>query len=246
MINTKNNERQDRELAKFLKNGIDVTVMGMAFLLVSTFFGSSPLAQAVGDGLRTAGWTALGLGLLILGVYVVLLMLDIDFLFKRTTATPSQAPAQTPAGVPTVTTPVSSWGPAAFAAIEWHRFEALCEALFAQAGFETRTQSHGAGGGLNIWLHSRHSKGLMSIVQCKHWQGKPVGVKEMRKFYDVMRSHELQRGIYATTSTFTEDALQFAKNKYINAMDGNKLLALIATRTPEQQQALLAVANEGD
>lgn len=242
MIKTKNNERQKSELAKFLKNGIDVTVMGMAFLLVSVFLGSSPLAQAVADGLRTAGWTALGLGLLMLGIYVVLLKLDIDFLFKRTTT----APAQAPQGVPSVTTPVSSWSPAAFAAIEWHRFEALCEALFAQAGFETRTQSHGAGGGLNIWLHSRHSKGLMSIVQCKHWQGKPVGVKEMRKFYDVMRSHELQRGIYATTSTFTEDALQFAKNKYINAMDGNKLLALIATRTPEQQQALLAVANESD
>lgn len=243
MINTKNNERQDRELAKFLKHGIDVTVMGIAFLLVSTFFGSSPLTQAVGDGLRTAGWSALGLGLLMLGVYVVLLMLDIDFLFKSTTTTP---PPQAPEGVPTVTTPVSSWGPTAFAAIEWQRFEALCEALFAQAGFETRTQSHGADGGLDIWLHSRHTQWLMSIVQCKHWQGKPVGVKEIRRLYDVMRSHELQRGIYATTSTFTEDALQFAQKKYINAMDGNKLLALIATRTPEQQQALLAVANESD
>ena len=42
------------------------------------------------------------------------------------------------------------------------------------------------------------------------------------------------------------DAQQFAKDNGINAMDGPALLALIAKRTPEQQQALLTVAHEGE
>lgn len=140
----------------------------------------------------------------------------------------------------------TGWSPAVFAAIEWRRFEAVCEALFAQAGFQTRSQSHGADGGVDIWLHSANAPGPVSVVQCKHWQGKPVGVKEMREFFGVMSSHQLKRGTYATTSTYTADAQQFAKTNAIHTLDGPALLALIAKRTPEQQRALLAVAFEGE
>ena len=150
---------------------------------------------------------------------------------------PEQAPAH-----PLLTT----WSPDVFAAIEWRRFEAVCETLFAQSGFETQSQSHGADGGVDIWLHSRNAEGPVAVVQCKHWQGKPVGAKEMREFFGVMASHQLKRGTYATTSSYTPDAQQFAKANGINALDGAGLLKLIATRTPEQQQALLQVAFEGD
>ena len=74
----------------------------------------------------------------------------------------------------------------------------------------------------------------------------PTDVKEMREFFGVMASHQLKRGTYATTSSYTPDAQQFAKANGINALDGAGLLKLIATRTPEQQQALLQVAFEGD
>lgn len=138
------------------------------------------------------------------------------------------------------------WTPEVFAAIEWRRFEAVVEALFGQAGFETRSQSHGADGGVDIWLHSKNAEGPVSVVQCKHWQGKPVGVKEMREFFGVMASHGLKRGTYATTSRYTPDALVFAKANGINAQDGDGLLKLIAQRTPEQQARLLDVAYEGE
>ena len=136
--------------------------------------------------------------------------------------------------------------PAVFAAIEWRRFEAVCEMLFGQAGFETRSQTHGADGGVDIWLYSRHAEGAAAIVQCKHWQGTPVGVKEVREFFGVMASHKLQRGTFATSSVYTADAQKFAKDNGISALDGAGLVKLIGSRTPEQQQALLAVAYEGD
>jgi restriction system protein len=144
--------------------------------------------------------------------------------------------------------PVKSqqWNAAVFAAIEWRRFEAVCETLFMQAGFKTQSQSHGADGGVDIWLHSSNAQGPVAVVQCKHWNGKTVGVKEMREFFGVMASHHLKRGTYATTSTYTVDAKKFAKENGINALDGAALLSLIAKRTPEQQQALLAVAHEGE
>jgi restriction system protein len=133
-----------------------------------------------------------------------------------------------------------------FASIEWRRFEAVCEALFAQVGFETQAQSHGADGGGDIWLHSRKAEGPVAVVQCKHWKGNPVGVKELREFLGVMASHRLKRGTYATTSTYTADAQAFAKANGINALDGAGLLALIGTRTTKQQSALLDIAFEGD
>jgi len=121
----------------------------------------------------------------------------------------------------------------------------VCERLFAQGGFETRAQSHGPDGGVDIWLHSKNADGPAAIVQCKHWT-KAVGVKEMREFFGVMASHQLKRGTFATTSTFTPDALRFAKANGINAMGPERLLALIARRTPQQQNELLDVAYEGE
>lgn len=61
-----------------------------------------------------------------------------------------------------------------------------------------------------------------------------------------MAAHKVARGTYVTSSTFTADALAFAKADGINAQDGAGLLRLIRQRTPEQQAALLAVAFEGE
>ena len=141
--------------------------------------------------------------------------------------------------------PQRAWSPQVFEDIEWRRFEALCETLFGQAGVRTESQSHGADGGVDIWLYSAHSPKPM-IVQCKHWRRKPVGVQQMREFFGVLKANDLQYGTCATSSTFTDDALIFAKENGINAQDRSGLLRLIGTRTAEQQQALLTVAYEGE
>ena len=141
----------------------------------------------------------------------------------------------------------TAWSAEVFEAIEWRRFEAVIEALFAQAGFETKAQSHGADGGVDVWLYSKAVPGeAISLVQCKHWQGKRVGVDKIRELRGVMASHNVRRGQFATTSSFTEDAQVFARGNQINLLDVTALLDLIAKRTPEQQQALLNVALQGE
>ena len=140
-----------------------------------------------------------------------------------------------------------TWNAAILNTIEWRRFEAVVEALFAQAGFETKTQSHGADEGIDIWLYSRHDPGApVSIVQCKHWQGRRVGVDKVRELRGVMAAKGVGRGQFATTSAFTDDAVEFATGNGINLLDVQSLLALIATRTEDQQDALLSVALEGE
>lgn len=59
-----------------------------------------------------------------------------------------------------------------------------------------------------------------------------------------MAARHVTRGQFATTSTFTPEAIAFGEANGIKLHDMASLLALIATRTPQQQQALLDVALE--
>jgi restriction system protein len=263
MARSRSTKRQGRTLNTLQDKGITVCAIGVGMLLIPFFAGGSPVLAAITGGLRPIGWLTLAAGAALLGLhrFVKGKQAPSGVPLQPTTRTPQpkelevlrdvrddtvakpRATAQPASKGPVAAT---SWSLAVFAAIEWRRFEAVCEKLFALAGFETQSQSHGADGGVDIWLHSRNAAGPVAVVQCKHWQGKAVGVKEVREFLGVMASNKLQRGTYATTSTYTADALQFARDNGINALDGKGLLALIAKRTPEQQQALLAVAYEGE
>lgn len=254
-----------RNQRPFLDKGMAALTIGACFFLTFLMLSGHPRLGGLAAALLTPAWLATGFGVLLVGIHYVL---------QEKTGEAKQPPPKISAPPPlrnahAKTAParqdrtmrsaapaatqaephraaMTAWSPEVFKAIEWRRFEAVCEALFAEAGFEARTQSHGPDGGVDVWLHSRHAQGPVAVVQCKHWLSKPVGVKEVREFFGVMASHQLQRGTYATSSTFTTDASAFAKRNGIHALDGAGLLKLIATRTPEQQQALLAVAFEGD
>lgn len=125
------------------------------------------------------------------------------------------------------------------------QFDAVCETLFAQSGLETRAQSHGAAGGVTLWLHSRNAQqgkdSPVAVALCKLWPGQPLLVRDIHPLLTLMTARGLKRATYATGSSFTENASEFAKNNGINALDRFGLLKLIATRTPAQQQALMAL-----
>ena len=143
--------------------------------------------------------------------------------------------------------PPETWCADVFDLIEWRRFEHLVEALFAQAGFETRSQPCGADGGVDIWLHSKNRSGAaVSIVQCKHWTVWKIGVKAIRELRGVMAAHGIARGQFVTTSGYTAEAREFARDNGIALHDTRSLLELIASRDAEQQRALLRVAFYGE
>ena len=236
---------------------------GAIFVIVPLAFRASPFGKAVSAILP------LGFIVLVIGAFLL-------FLGRHRRAGPARAAAY-PEYVPTLLTRLdvpeedlvaaeferagedakatwrrrpgrpSSWGPAVFHVIEWRRFEALVEALFQQAGMETRSRSHGADGGVDIWLYSTQQPGTpVGLVQCKHGWSRPVGVDKIRELRGVMAAKQVGRGVFATTSTFTADAVQFGRDNGIDLLDVDRLLALIAKRTPHEQRALLDVALEGD
>jgi len=139
----------------------------------------------------------------------------------------------------------AGWSPRVLAQIDWRRFEALCTAFFKQAGFSTSTQSQGGDAGVDIWVQSRHMP-EPRIVRCRHWEGQPVTVKELRDFLGVMSAQGLAHGTYVTSSTFVPEAMEFAKANGIQTQDGTALLKLVSHRSQEQQDVLLAIARGQD
>lgn len=137
------------------------------------------------------------------------------------------------------------WSLEVFKAIDAKRFAAVCETWFSWAGFDTRLESHRTDEGVDIWLHAPKVPGPVAIVRCRHWLDKPVGLQEMKEFMQVMASFKSVHGTYTTTSTYTPEALQFAKENGIDAVDGRGLLRRFQTRTRQRQQALLAIAING-
>lgn len=266
MTKSRSYKRKTRALNTLQEKGMGLCALGLGMLILPFFLGKSPLLASLVGALRPIGGLALTGGLVLLGLHHITRakVEQANTLPQLTPHAPTATgrkgqrdirddiphaprnPREREAPAASMRQAATSWSPTVFASIEWRRFEAVCEKLFGQAGFETKSQSHGADGGVDIWLHSRNAEGPVAVVQCKHWQGKAVGVKELREFFGVMASHKLTRGTYATTSTYTADAQQFANNNGINALDGKGLLALIAKRTPEQQQELLNVAYEGE
>ena len=272
--NERMTRQQRRARAKLQESGFSAIALGVAFLLAPAFL-TSPMAHAVAVGLRTPGWLAILAGAVLLGLHKLTAPTDGDSaprsgrgirqagsrqepdlaglsggpMVEDAPAARDYAAAKTAAAIATDEPPVAptKWTAEVFDAIEWRRFEAVCEWLFRQAGFETKTQSHGADGGIDIWLYSKnYPDGPVSVVQCKCWSTKPVKVAEVRALLGSMTDKKVKRGIFATTSMFTADAQQLAKDNSIQLLDRKGLVELILSRTPEQQAELLAVATKGE
>ncbi len=137
------------------------------------------------------------------------------------------------------------WSLDVFASIDAQRFADVCETWFSWAGFDTRHECHRTPEGIDIWLRTPRQAGPVAIVRCKHVQDKPVGLQDLRDFLVVVSTCKDAHGTFTTTSTYTPQALQFAKDNGIEVVDGRGLLHRIMTRTRRSQQALLAVAYHG-
>lgn len=233
----------------FLDRIFTVLVLTALLWVASEFMQGRPHLASAGAGLRSVLWLPLTIGVGLLGLHFVfraLAALSSNTDSARNSFDDRRDPQYTETDAQTGPFKEVRWSSNVFAAIEWRRFEAIVETLFSQEGYETRSQLHGADGGVDIWLYSNKPNDPVSVVQCKHWQGNPVTVKELREFLGVMVSHGIKRGTFATSSRYTADAVAFAKANGITAQNGNDLLRLIAQRSPEQQARLLEVAYEGE
>ncbi|MHA1972501.1 MAG: restriction endonuclease [Candidatus Hodarchaeales archaeon] len=66
------------------------------------------------------------------------------------------------------------------------------------------------------------------IVQCKFYDTAPVSSPDIQKFAGALTIHGAERGIFFTSSTFTREAIDIAKDNPITLIDGEKLAELCA------------------
>ncbi len=169
-------------------------------------------------------------------------------------AEPTDAPpASVAAAGPEITVETAAspaplqWSPGLLRALEWRRFEALCEEIFKQDGYVTKSAPRGDGGGAYLWLHSRLDlQQAVRIVECRNWSGEPVGVAAVREFLGAMVDAGLKSGALMSCGAFTAEAEGLARRHGIMAVSGPDLLALVSKRSEALQRELLAVATQGD
>jgi restriction system protein len=238
-------------------------VAGVALLVVPRVLPDSFLGRLIGQGGEVPGAIAIALAVILVGLYAFLRSRRKPMLGYRADST-SWAPPETltrnepgfaDAYVPSSTVrtrriapeekrqrqPSAAWNHRVLEEIGGRRFQAMCEQLFAQGGFQSTAEPLGGEGGVVLSLQAKSSPGLAGLVHCRHAR-KAVGIHDLNEFFGVMAERKQKRGVFVTNATFTPEARQFAREHGINAMDRDRLLELIAKRTPSQQQALLDIA----
>lgn len=130
--------------------------------------------------------------------------------------------------------------------IEWKKFEELSTAYYQEKGIRAEATSLGADGGIDIKLYQDHTGYPTTIVQCKSWSSKQVGVKEIREFLGVMTHEKIAKGFYMTSGAYSTDAKETAATNRITLINGEMLLAMIKRLPLLSQQKLLTSATMGD
>lgn len=130
--------------------------------------------------------------------------------------------------------------------LEWKRFEDVCQKLYEMKGIKSETTPLGPDGGIDIRLYQDDSGRPTSIVQCKAWGERYVGVKPVRELLGVMAHEKIEKAIFMASGNFSEEAKSFSQSNRITLINGEMLVADIKRLTDTEQRALLDFATRGD
>jgi restriction system protein len=109
--------------------------------------------------------------------------------------------------------------------LPWKHFEDVLAEAYRRQDYEVKEMlGSGADGGVDLLLRK---SGNLVVVQCKRWKGKPVPVQVVRELYGVMIDKRASSAKVVATTSFTPDAVAFAKGKPIELVDSNALLRLV-------------------
>jgi restriction system protein len=110
-------------------------------------------------------------------------------------------------------------------ALSWSRFEQLVGEAFRRHGYSVEeTGQGGADGGVDLLLRK---DGAVTLVQCKHWRSRQVGVAVVREMYGLMHHHRAAAVKIVCTGVFSSDCYRFAVGKPLELIDGEALNELI-------------------
>lgn len=110
--------------------------------------------------------------------------------------------------------------------LSWQQFEELVGEAYRRQGFRV-VENDGAGpdGGIDQVISK---EGKRFLVQCKQYRSQKVGVKVVREMFGLVAAEHAAGGIVICSGHFTQDAVQFAKGKNLELVDGEQLAQLVA------------------
>ena len=98
--------------------------------------------------------------------------------------------------------------------LEWKRFEEVALKLYQLQGYKARTTHTGADGGVDIIVYVDGTNGPLSLIQCKAWNTRPVGVKPVRELLGVLAHNKVKHGIFMTTDFFINQCSKNGTNDW--------------------------------
>ncbi|ENM3807457.1 TPA: restriction endonuclease [Vibrio cholerae] len=114
---------------------------------------------------------------------------------------------------------------AALNSLSWLEFESYIGEFFKQQGYEVKQAfSQKPDGGVDIWMRK---DGQLTLVQCKHWKSRKVGIQILREMYAVMIEHNASKMIVVTSGDFTSEAIKYALDKRLWLINGGELVHMI-------------------
>jgi len=120
-------------------------------------------------------------------------------------------------------------------------FEFAVAELLKSRGYQTEENlSCGADGGVDVraWRDSK-----TYLVQCKHWQRRPVGRPDVQRLLGAVTSERATGGLLICSGRFTPDAREFARGTSIELIDGEQLNSFAAPQRrspmPERGRAVV-------
>ena len=131
--------------------------------------------------------------------------------------------------------------------LEWKRYEEICKEFLTikeNGKLKVELTQTGADGGIDLKITDKKDK-LIGVGQCKAYNSK-ITVEKIRELFGIMASEKAERGYFFTTSSFTNDCVQFAQEKKIELIDGNQQIKMIKSFSQSQQNQLYKLATEGD
>jgi restriction system protein len=109
--------------------------------------------------------------------------------------------------------------------LSWQQFEELVGEAYRRQGYRVvENDSAGPDGGVDLLLYKN---GARFLVQCKHWKIKKIGVKTIREIFGLISAEKATGGIVITSGDYTRDALEFARGKALELVNGKELAGLV-------------------
>jgi restriction system protein len=120
--------------------------------------------------------------------------------------------------------------------MSWQDFEKLAHELLRLQGYSIEPLGGSrADGGVDLIARR---PGEVTLIQCKHWRTKQVGVKVVRELLGVVTANGATAGVVVTSGVFTDDAMKFAQGQRIRLIDGATLRATAQSLSTNSQHAM--------